>query len=294
MKTIVIYSNKGGVGKSTLTLFLADFYSSTIIAGKKAKILVMDLDGQCSVATSLLGIDRATEARVEKRSLSDLMLEVKAAKRANLSPFIFMRNQGRTPTRKIPLGALWVMLTERERAVQFESGSTQQTCNHIMQSLLKKIENRFDLVLMDLPANLDQRHKIALAGLSCADQIIIPTEPTRITMNAMNDTMDLIYHVKDFVKGQEKAPQIAGILLNKTDKRSRQYHGHHKELEAFANKHKIQLFKSFLPHSNSLSRAADDSLNFEVLRDRYNANYDKVRAVSRELAIKCGYDFKKE
>jgi len=46
VRTIAIYNNKGGVGKSTVTTLLADFFSSVRVArtGALASVLVMDLD----------------------------------------------------------------------------------------------------------------------------------------------------------------------------------------------------------------------------------------------------------
>jgi 8-amino-7-oxononanoate synthase len=54
MQTIAVFALKGGVGKSSLTIFLADFLSSIFDQG----VLVVDLDPQQSTTIALLGEDR--------------------------------------------------------------------------------------------------------------------------------------------------------------------------------------------------------------------------------------------
>lgn len=44
MHAIAIYNNKGGVGKSTVTVCLAGF----LAANRKKRVLVIDLDAQAS------------------------------------------------------------------------------------------------------------------------------------------------------------------------------------------------------------------------------------------------------
>ena len=51
MKTIGIYHTKGGVGKSAVTVFLADYLASLY----DKRVLVVDLDPQNNAAGGLVG-----------------------------------------------------------------------------------------------------------------------------------------------------------------------------------------------------------------------------------------------
>jgi len=64
VKSIAVFNNKGGVGKSTLTLLIADFFSSTSVKihGRAPRVLVVDLDAQNSSGTALVG-QPAVEAK---------------------------------------------------------------------------------------------------------------------------------------------------------------------------------------------------------------------------------------
>src|SRR6056297_3411846 len=82
MAVISIYNNKGGVGKSTIAVFLSDFFSSTRIAGKDARVAVVDLDSQSSSATSLIGIQPVAAAKSDKRSITHLFKDIHSGKAA--------------------------------------------------------------------------------------------------------------------------------------------------------------------------------------------------------------------
>ena len=67
MHVISIYNNKGGVGKSTLIIGIAEFLASN----RKKKVLIIDLDAQASSSSALLGrgaIAGAIQHNAEKRS----------------------------------------------------------------------------------------------------------------------------------------------------------------------------------------------------------------------------------
>lgn len=69
MDTIVIFHTKGGVAKSTVTVFLADFLAS--LEGKR--VIVVDLDPQGNSANVLVGRDALEVAFKKQRSLPRLL-----------------------------------------------------------------------------------------------------------------------------------------------------------------------------------------------------------------------------
>ncbi|GAX62359.1 ATPase [Candidatus Scalindua japonica] len=286
MKTIAIYNNKGGAGKSTLTLFLADFFSSLSIAGKKARVLIVDVDGQGSSAISLLGLQRVAGARAEKRSLSHLLLNVYKGRDTEFSDYLFVREEGVTGTRQIPLAKLSVMVPERESIIKLEEDFGRKHFKQFEKYLTKAFKENFDLVLLDLPANIDSRNKLSLAALHLSNHIIIPTEPTRLAINALNDTFNTIQNVRG-MENSGVRPEILGVVLNKTDRRTQQFKDHNNELKDMVATHNTVVFENFLPTAPTLATATDDSLDFATLKERYSTYYDNVRKVAIELIKKC-------
>ncbi len=289
MTVISIYNNKGGVGKSTVTVFLSDFFSSIRIAGKEARVAVVDLDSQSSSATSLIGIHAVAAAKSDKRSITHLFKDINSGRKVRFADYLLKREKGRTQTRRIPLAELWVMTQERESAIDIESEWNQQKVVRFMQSLTGTLQKKFDLILFDTPANVDKRNKITMAALRSSDYIVIPSESSRMAVNAMTDTFNMIQYARAIENNRHPAPQTAGILLNKTDRRTRQYKLHHRELIDIAARNDTTIFKNYFPHAHTLSNAADDSLNFPTLREKYNTYYDHVRKAAMELAGRCGY-----
>ncbi|MDH3347924.1 MAG: ParA family protein [Desulfobulbaceae bacterium] len=290
MKTIAIYNNKGGVGKSTTTLFLADFFSSLNIGKNKARILVIDMDGQASTATALLGLQEVAESQSAEQSfphfLKALHDNVSGLK---LSHYIKIRKAGITKSKNIPLGTLGVMTPDRPTTIKLETSWDMASFLKTSSRLKKSLTKNFDIVFIDLPANIDERNKLALTGILIADRILIPTEPSRIALNALTDTFDIIQYARGIAVKSQSTPSIAGLLLNKTDRRTRQYKLHHKELFNLANHHHTTVFKNFLPSAPALAGSSDDSISFSTLKEKYETYYDNVRRVALELAGKCGY-----
>jgi chromosome partitioning protein len=289
MTVISVYNNKGGVGKSTITVFLSDFFSSTKIAGKKARVAVVDLDSQSSSATSLIGIRAVAAAKSGKRSITHLFKDITNGKKVRFADYLFKREKGRTQSKRLPLAELWVMTQERDSAIDIESECSQQKVVRLFQFLTDTLQKKFDLILFDTPANIDKRNKLTMAALRTSDYIVIPSESSRMAVNAMTDTFNMIQYARAIENKGHPTPQTAGILLNKTDRRTRQYKLHHRELIDIAARHNTTIFKNYFPHAHTLSSASDDSINFPTLREKYNTYYDHVRKAALELAGRCGY-----
>lgn len=292
MKTIAIYNNKGGVGKSTISLFLADYFSSgaVTVRQREPRILVIDLDGQGSSAISLVGLRTVAWARQEKRTIAPLIQKLRSCAKIDLGEYILLRSEGVSRGRKLPLGKLWVIAPERDSIIEIEENCDVRCLVRMAKVLKEALDPHFDIAIVDLPANIDQRNKLPLAGLLMANVIFVPTDPSRVTLNALPDAFENIQYVRQIARDQKvKVPQLGGIILNKTDKRAQQYRLHHKELEELAARQNTVVLKNFLPEAPTLSSASDDSLEFGALRERYDKYYGHVRKVALEVAEKAGF-----
>ena len=294
MKCVAIYNNKGGVGKSTVSLFLSDFFASLKMGSKNARVLLIDLDAQSSCATALLGMNRVDSAKTEGKTISAYLLDLLTTQKAKNLDCLLKRPASVSADRKKPLCELFVTLCDRDSVIEFEPRCHPNSVLRLSEFLRKKLENSFDFVFIDLPANIDERSRLSHLGLAMADSILIPCEPTRIAINSLPDTLKLIQHVVQLKQGNAEKPlEITGLVLNKTDKRTRQYKLHHQTLKSFASENNSSIFNIFLPYSPTLSTASDDSLSFSTLKDRYDKNYNHVRLVAMELARKVGYKISK-
>jgi len=291
VKSIAVFNNKGGVGKSTLTLLIADFFSSTSVKvnGRAPRVLVVDLDAQNSSGTALVGQQAVQDRQTQGLSVGDLLERLLRLQRPSLPDYLITRPVSDTRTRKIRLAELWALISDDEATLRLEEKYRDRIPIAIHERLLPMLKDAFDIVIFDLPANIDRRNFLPMAALGAADFILTPTEPSRITINAMSKTFDIVRDVQGAARqAGHPVPRIVGVVLNKTDRRTRQYSLHADEIRLLAANNDSLVFRHFLPSAPALANAADDSLEFDTLRERYDSYYDHVRKVARELAERCG------
>src|SRR4051812_20907769 len=94
MHVVSIYNNKGGVGKSTLAVGIAEFLASN----RKKRVLVIDLDAQASSSGSLLGRRALTEAIQNRRTVAELVGEAARTGRVVEKPSDFFTTRAASTT----------------------------------------------------------------------------------------------------------------------------------------------------------------------------------------------------
>src|SRR5262249_33464056 len=144
----------------------------------------------------------------------------------------------------------------------------------------------YDFILIDLPGNIDPRNKLAVGALVMSDFVLIPVEPSQISLNGLPDTFDLIHHRREVSKTGR--PAIVGLVLNKTDKRTEPYRSKFPPILEAANRGELPpVFEKVIPDTPKLASATDETCDFSTLKDRFDTYYDHVRKVSRELEERC-------
>jgi len=291
---ISLYNNKGGVGKTTLSLFMADFLASITIDKKKAKVLVIDFDPQASSSNAILGISSVADIKNRKLTLPNAIHKKNNGNDVEIKDYIFTRNEKKDlETRKTILGKLDVIISSPEFINEFEDNSTLNTSLHLSRWLKDQLSGSYDFIFIDLPGNISKRNGFSLIGAFLTDYFIIPTEPNRININAIPLTFQILENIKAW-GGDKSNYKLLGFILNKVDKRSKQYKLHIDELSQFANMKECKVFKSVLPPTPKLSNATDDSIEVFTLIDRYDSYYPNVRKLVIEVVKDLGYSRKKK
>ena len=291
MRSIAIYNNKGGVGKSTVTTLLADFFSSIRIAKTKefARVLVIDLDAQNSTARALIGEEALNEQRSQYGAVPDLLTALAGNRNTGIEEFLIERPAAELPGRKAALGQLWVKVSDQRGTIALE-GNKRIDLNRVFHERLKPVlDDYFDLVIFDLPGNIDERNRLPMAALCNADYIIVPTATNQIEKAALDYSFQTIRDAQGIARQSGlRPPKIAGVLLNRVDRRTRQYRLHADEVGVLAASNKSLVFDSWLPPAVPLTSATDDSIEFEAIKDRYETYWPHVRKVAQEVAERCG------
>lgn len=187
---LAVANRKGGVGKSTIAVMMA--HALSVYGGKR--VLVLDLDSQCNASLILMGGQGWNEARKAGKTISDYFYDLFDGIPANARDYV-ARNVGdiNGPNGK-PAAISVVPGSLLLEDIQGELYLKQANQSHIpdvvanrvrgrMESLIRRFEGDFDVVILDCPPGLSFA---ALAALKCADKVIVPFRPDYVSQLAVD------------------------------------------------------------------------------------------------------------
>ena len=193
--TIVLANRKGGSGKTTSVVNIAD---GLALQGKR--VLVVDADSQAQSTIScgilpyqlsaslyeLLHLWVANQGKYEQISGTI----IRSQKRFDLIPS------------KPDLSAVEIELADRPN------------CQSLLRDLLWEVEQDYDYILIDLPPALGL---MTVNGLVAAHWLLIPIEPTFLSMDGLAQMTNILYRVN---AGLNPDLRLMGIVPIKCDMRT--------------------------------------------------------------------------
>ena len=215
-RSIAVFNQKGGVGKTTTVINLAD-----ALANKDHRVLILDLDPQGN-ATSGLNIEKDRENMIYDYLLGaegDFALQVKD----NL--FI------------IPSGAGLAGIE-----IEFARRDDWQT---VLKERIADLEG-YDYIVMDCPPSLGI---LSILALTAADGILIPVQCEYYALEGLSQLMDSIQLVR---RGFNPDLEIEGVLLTMYDGRTNLSM---QVVEEVKNYFKDAVFSTVIPRNVRLAEA---------------------------------------
>lgn len=177
-KTIALFNQSGGVGKTTLTMNLG--YQ---LAARGHRVLLVDMDPQSSL-TTFMGFD-ITE---KDKTIYDALL----AEEEEPIPVLHAHQMSLAPANIILADAEQELVLAEQREVR-------------LQSALAPVADQYDFILLDCPPSLGILSQISLVA---ANYILVPIQTQ---FKALMGTDSLLKTVKKIQRRLNKALKIAGF-----------------------------------------------------------------------------------
>lgn len=169
MKVISIANQKGGCGKTTTAINLA---SSLALNGQR--VLLIDLDPQ---AHASLGLDIESQD-----SIYNVI--------SNLTPRkLKIENIIRRVEDKFDIAPSNILVGTLEQELSDEIGRELK-----LLETIKPLRERYDFILIDCPPSLGI---LTVNSIRCSDELIIPVETSRFSMQGVDHLMDIVNLIKD-------------------------------------------------------------------------------------------------
>jgi chromosome partitioning protein len=196
LKIIAITNQKGGVGKTTTTTNLG-----AALALKGKKVLVVDLDPQAHLTTSL-GVK---EYELEK-TIYEVFKGVVSINEAII-------DLGR------PKSRLWLLPSSLTFSVADTEFSSEAGREYLLKEALQSLNEQFDYILIDCPPSLGL---LTINGFTAAQEIYIPLQTEFLAMHGMTQLLQVYNVVKKRVNQELKITGIIGTIFDGRKKLNRE------------------------------------------------------------------------
>lgn len=222
MKTICVFNQKGGVGKTTVNINLC---SNLAIRGYR--VLAIDVDPQGNT-TSGLGIDKRKiensiyDVFTSDIELSDVIIESNLIENFYIAPA------------KVELAGAEVELIEKPNR------------ESILRDKLDKIRDKFDYVFIDCPPSLGF---LTLNALCASNSVLIPIQCEFYALEGVGQLVNTVDLIKNSLNPELN---IEGVIMSMYDSRTRLS----AEVVEEVNKYfKNKVFNTMIPRNIRLAEA---------------------------------------
>lgn len=237
-KLIAVANAKGGVGKTTTVVSLAEALAAD---NPKASILVIDLDPQASASVCLAGDELLAKMITEGRTI-DAFLARRLLEHASSALAPKIRQAMSRTTHKgeqlnisfLPCG-LHLRLVEREIIIRLTDNkynfrAIEAKTWKLFEQEFMPLRFAYDYVILDCPPGISPLTEV---GIRASDLVIVPTIPDFISVFGLNGFFQIIW--KDQNGSLPKPKLLPHVLVTRWQKNVKQHQETLEQLEFEAN-----------------------------------------------------------
>lgn len=275
-KIISLINLKGGVGKTTLTIALADFLSVKY----KKKVLVVDLDPQTNATVSLISQEKWTEVNQENRTLHQLYLDkIENTKAFEIKKSILNDVGNLKDACKLDLLPSSIDLIDMiEDIIKIED---EKKKIEILDNELNIVKDEYDYILIDCPPDLSS---ITMTGLYASQKYMIPIIPDMLSVYGLNQLIKKIEEKVRKIKRVKENYQCIpiGIVINRYTNTKAQ-NNIRELLEARGGRDLPKIFKSKIKALDKMGRISESVENKTTIKEKYKNAYENLEKLVDEF-----------
>ena len=249
MQVLAVYHNKGGVGKTTVSVNLA---ASLSRKGKKVLLIDMDAQANTTFATGLIKFQFEEDDNIKNNYVYHLL---------ESGDFNFIPDMVRCSynfnTPEVDVVPSHINLIEHQDKLNKIAVSRSR-----LIVKLKQVKDKYDIVIIDTPPSRDLYAEIPLIA---ADYLIIPSDLKPFANQGLSNVKKFVRQVNEYREAIACSPLvILGVLPSKISTNSRylQY-TFPRQKAVVPQRHKLPLMESIIyersPLSSSLNHTKEEN-----------------------------------
>ena len=278
-KIISLINLKGGVGKTTTCLALAEILACEY----KYKVLVIDLDPQTNVTISLINQDEWKERDKKGLTLKQLFLDAqfdtnKFDPEKAIIKDVSNLKRGINGLDLLPSSLDLIEIQERMTIIATNSQYAIKP-TEVLKKSIQTFLSKYDFVFIDCPPNLGT---VTLNGIFISDYYIIPTIPDILSTYGIPQ---ITSKVSQFAEKESLQIGPLGILITKYRKNVTL---HNTTIETLKSKHTQdksypRVLETTIPLTVKAETAADHSETPNTMQQKYGKLYLIFKELVEEI-----------
>jgi cellulose biosynthesis protein BcsQ len=290
MKTIAIYHNKGGVGKTTVAVNLA-----AALRKKGKRVLLIDIDSQANTtfATGLIKFQFEEDDNLRERNVYHLL----ESGDFNFIPEV-VRTSDYFNNPEIDVIPSHITLIESQDKLNKILASRSR-----LVTKLKRVEDNYDIVIIDTPPSRDLYAEVALIA---TDYLIIPSDLKPFANQGLPTVKNFVNQINESREVMGKPPlNIMGVLASKisTNAKFLQYN-FPKQREVISERYQLPLMEAVIYDRTALSECMNQTIlvgdleypdpksiiKFAELKTSAQISAEEFKVLADEVIRKMGVD----
>jgi chromosome partitioning protein len=283
LPVMAIANHKGGVGKSTTSMMIAE--GAALFGG--LRVLVLDLDPQGALSRMLMGDDAVDMAARNQRTVLDLLRGFAVSGEMSLPPVVVQNVSDLKELQSAPGGArIDLVPSHRSSLIEMAGVETlirthdpkarlDELIGRALKLELDRIGRFYHLVILDCPAG---PVAISLAALRACSLVVAPTVLEKNSLSALCDFIRLILDqdlgIYESISSRAhmlvtmfvRSNSVQQVLLDHIER----------------GRSELNALPIAIPHSTAIQRAASHPgpNAHRLAREKYNSAYGEFEALA--------------